>query len=485
MAKDSSQFGPGTAVIYLFNLVVGTGVLALPSVLISGGWLLGGIFISVVAFLSYVSLTFVVEAMAATNALLEYEKEPVKAPSGNISANAFQTTISTDNGVKQPLLNSNKSIAEKDIFEINQRIEFGQMAGRYYSRMGMIIFFSILIVYIYGDGVIYSTVVVRSLLSFIYGAEEPVWAFSLFLCIFFIFILPFCFFDFQKTKVLQMITMVIRNVSLLTILILAFRAALQKDHVVREVSSTRFGALPNLFGGAVYSFMCHHSIPGIITPIANKKSIMKITGIVFGLIFVIYIALFVGCLLAFGADVLDPVTFNFPPQVYGFIGDALILFPVFTLSSNFPMMLITLRNNLDTLFMLMTKGAGSKSSQDDKGDLAWQRRIVLTLIAVTPPIVCAFIAEHFGLSVDSLVGTSGAFAGCIIMFIFPATFVYFSRRDVKEAIENSKGPLKYHTTTNAYASPFKGNKWVYVLMGWALIAMIFNAIEKLAVLYYH
>ncbi|KAL2632760.1 hypothetical protein R1flu_004239 [Riccia fluitans] len=477
MAKDSSQFGPVTAFIYLFNFVVGTGVLALPSVLISGGWLLGGIFITIVAFLSYMSLTFVVESMAATNALIFLEKEPKKVQYGN----AIQVSSLVDD-VKQPLLDSSTtSIADCNIFEINERTEFGEMAGRYYSRTGLMVFFSILIVYMYGDGVIYSTVVVRSLLTFIFGEDEPVWAFGIFLSIFFIFILPFCFFDFQKTKVLQIITMVIRNVSLLTIIVLAFRAALQKERLVKVVPTSNFGALPNLFGGAVYSFMCQHGIPGIITPIANKKNIMQLTGAVFGLVFIIYLVLFIGCLLAFGADVLDPVTFNFPPQVYGFIGDALFLFPVFTLSSNFPMLLITLRNNLDTLFQLTYRG--SKSSQADKGDLAWQRQIILTLIAVVPPVVCAFVAEHFGFSVDSLVGISGAFAGCIIMFIIPASFVYLSRKVVKETIDNSKAPMKFYSTTNPYSSPFKGTKCVVALLAWAAVAMVFNAVEKLASVY--
>ncbi|KAL3694962.1 hypothetical protein R1sor_008613 [Riccia sorocarpa] len=478
-SDSSSQFGPVTAFIYLFNFVVGTGVLALPSVLISGGWLLGGIFITIVAFLSYMSLTFVVESMAATNALIFLEREPKKAQFGNTSVNAIQ--ISQVNDVKQPLLDSSTSVADCDIFAINERTELSEMASRYYNRTGLVLFFSLLIVYMYGDGVIASTVIVRSLVTFIFGEDEPAWAFGLLLSIFFIFILPFCFFDFQKTKGLQMVTMVIRNASLVTIIFLAFRAALQKDQLVKQVRLTNFGALPNLFGGAVYSFMCHQSLPGIITPIANKKNIMKLTGAVFGFIYIIYMILFIGCLLAFGADVRDPVTFNFPPQVYGFIGDALFLFPVFTLSSSFPMILITLRNNLDILFQL-TYG-GSKSSQAEKGDLAKQRQIILTLISVVPPVVCAFLAQHFGLSVDSLVGTSGAFAGCIVMFFIPASFVYLSRKVVKETIENSKAPMKYYSTENAYSSPFKGTKWVVALMGWTVVAMVFNAVEKLASAY--
>jgi amino acid permease len=34
-----------------------------------------------------------------------------------------------------------------------------------------------------------------------------------------------------------------------------------------------FSGVPNLFGVCVYSFMCHHSLPSLVTPITKKKGI--------------------------------------------------------------------------------------------------------------------------------------------------------------------------------------------------------------------
>jgi len=34
-----------------------------------------------------------------------------------------------------------------------------------------------------------------------------------------------------------------------------------------------FSGVPSLFGVCVYSFMCHHSLPSLITPIKNKQYI--------------------------------------------------------------------------------------------------------------------------------------------------------------------------------------------------------------------
>jgi amino acid permease len=60
---------------YVFNLVVGTGILALPSVLITGGWFLGGLFLVLVSFCSFVTVTFMLEAMATANALIRLENK--------------------------------------------------------------------------------------------------------------------------------------------------------------------------------------------------------------------------------------------------------------------------------------------------------------------------------------------------------------------------------------------------------------------------
>eukprot|EP00850_Spirogloea_muscicola_P022105 SM000277S10340 [mRNA] locus=s277:135760:137565:+ [translate_table: standard] len=77
---------------------------------------------------------------------------------------------------------------------------------------------------------------------------------------------------------------------------------------------------------------------------------------------------------------------------------------IFTLSSSFPMLSITLRNNLDTLLHLILPPKESKARlKDDLEtvaiidprylDKAALRRIGVTLLAVGPPIACCLAAE--------------------------------------------------------------------------------------------
>lgn len=55
--------------MFLFNLIVGTGALTLPAAFQKTGWLLGLFLIMGLAFISYMTVTFVIETMACANAI--------------------------------------------------------------------------------------------------------------------------------------------------------------------------------------------------------------------------------------------------------------------------------------------------------------------------------------------------------------------------------------------------------------------------------
>jgi hypothetical protein len=98
--------------------------------------------------------------------------------------------------------------------------------------------------------------------------------------------------------------------------------------------------------------MCHHSLPGIVTPIENKK---KLFPLLFGDMFSIFIVygLLVGtALYAFGDSLQNASLYTFAFQNFAWEPLAIFLesFPIFTLSSNFPLIAITLRNSIQIPF---------------------------------------------------------------------------------------------------------------------------------------
>ena len=69
-----SQYSPLTGLIYIFNLIVGTGALTLPAAFHDAGWLLSMIIIILLAFMSYLTATFVIESMASANAMVHWKR---------------------------------------------------------------------------------------------------------------------------------------------------------------------------------------------------------------------------------------------------------------------------------------------------------------------------------------------------------------------------------------------------------------------------
>ena len=61
--------------VQLFNLIVGTGALALPAAFRQTGWLLSTVTLFCMGFISYITYTFMFEVMAAANALLRHRGE--------------------------------------------------------------------------------------------------------------------------------------------------------------------------------------------------------------------------------------------------------------------------------------------------------------------------------------------------------------------------------------------------------------------------
>lgn len=62
------------AFVYIFNLIIGVGALALPKAFSNAGLVLGTILLILLCFVSYMTTTYMIEAMAAANAYVKLEQ---------------------------------------------------------------------------------------------------------------------------------------------------------------------------------------------------------------------------------------------------------------------------------------------------------------------------------------------------------------------------------------------------------------------------
>uniref|UniRef100_A0A0B7AHL8 Amino acid transporter transmembrane domain-containing protein n=1 Tax=Arion vulgaris TaxID=1028688 RepID=A0A0B7AHL8_9EUPU len=306
LTESGAQYSEIVGFMYVFNLIVGTGALTMPAAFKEAGWLLSLLAIIVLAFMSFMTLTFMTETMAISNAKLRLQQVLSQS---TVKEEPVDALVNSDE--RQPLLKSQVTYSEiKPSFEITQRVEMGTMAVMYFNRVGMIFFHLCIIIYLYGDLAIYAAAVPKSLRDVVctYNSsinetlsdDDPCWpgsvtvnrmnAYRIFVAVFVVLLGPFTFFNVQKTKYLQILTSAARWIAFLMMIILTcIRLAEGKGQgnpVVADISG-----VPNLFGVCVYSFMCHHSLPSLITPIKNKSRLLPILAGNYSMILVFYLVL--------------------------------------------------------------------------------------------------------------------------------------------------------------------------------------------------
>merc|ERR1719452_399358 len=190
--------------------------------------------------------------------------------------------------------------------------------------------------------------------------------------------------------------------------------------------TSRISGLPNLFGVCVYSFMCHHSLPGLVTPISNKKWLYSMMLGDYVLILSFYFLLAFTGIFAF-TDINDLYTLNFQPSS----SDNWFLF---------------------SLHIFLAEGRRYSY---------WTRTAVFPLLALVPPTAIA-MATH---SLEFLVGITGSYAGAGIQYIVPAALVYLARQQTRSALGVG--------VTNHYTSPFRHTRWVVFVQLWAVTCIVF------------
>ncbi|CAL8264674.1 transmembrane protein 104 [Gadus morhua] len=478
ITESGEPYSPFVGLVYMFNLIVGTGALTMPRAFATAGWVVSLSLISFLGFMSYMTTTFVIEAMAAANAQLRWkrrEQEEEDDPADSTSEDSDDDVMvrGRSEPESRPILSVQRSSGHVDQFEIVERVEMGQMASMFFNKVGVNMFYICIIVYLYGDLAIYAAAVPISLMEVAcgnhscsagtvkYNDTDLCWgpvtrndAYRVFLAAFTLLLGPFTFFNAQKTKYLQILTSLMRWIAFTMMIILAL-IRISKGRGEGRPPTASLAGVPNLFGVCVYSFMCQHSLPSLVTPISEKRRVGTLVVVDYVLILCFYTLLSFTAIFCFDNALLhDMYTLNFTdncdvldvPALRYFLG----LFPVFTISTNFPIIAVTLRNNWKTLF------------HRDGGTYPWVvDRVVFPLITVVPPILVAFGTHNL----ESLVGITGAYAGTGIQYIVPAMLVYLSRRHLE--------PVVGRDVVNKHRSPFRHAFWVWFVVVWAAFCLVF------------
>ncbi|EDM06565.1 transmembrane protein 104 (predicted), isoform CRA_a, partial [Rattus norvegicus] len=248
ITETGELYSPYVGLVYMFNLIVGTGALTMPKAFATAGWLVSLILLVFVGFMSFVTTTFAMEAMAAANAQLrwkrmEIHKEEDDEDSSTASDSDLLSQDNYERAEKRPILSVQRR-SSASLFEITERVEMGQMASMFFNKVGVNLFYFCIITYLYGDLAIYAAAVPVSLMQvtcsvsgndscgvdtdakyndtdLCWGPLRRVDVYRIYLAIFTVLLGPFTFFDVQKTKYLQILTSLMRWIAFAIMIVLA------------------------------------------------------------------------------------------------------------------------------------------------------------------------------------------------------------------------------------------------------------------------
>ncbi|CAI5742583.1 unnamed protein product [Hyaloperonospora brassicae] len=503
------SYSPLTGFVFIFNLIVGAGALTIPHAFANVGIVYGSVALCVLASISYVTATFMVEAIAGVNALqrcksglgaltgtTDDEKQLLDERSDSEDSDAHTEfvplmVVNEQHDVLTKNLRA-KTSEPKLHFTLSKKVELAEMAELLFSDRGVVAFYACITVYLYGDLAIYAVAVPKSLREIVCprpSADAVVWACSdklnsselyrLFVALFGLLLGPFTFGHVHKTRALQLVSTLVRHASFGLMIVLA-SIGVARGHgrsVADVMSYEKPSNIATFFGVCIYSFMCHHSVPGLVAPITNKAKVGTVLISAFVAVLGVYFVLCASATFRFKPeDVEDVYTLNFknyPVQAFGYF---LSFFPVFTLSASFPLICITLRENIRHLASRVVESRPATGASPPRGLCHFLQLNTYALVALLPPLVVAFFTED----VSMLVGFTGTYAGLGIQWIVPTCLVYSLRHRLAVDYTHlqpiaAEGPTSASTVsghTNRFASPFAHDAWLYVVLGVSLLSVV-------------
>ncbi|KAL4119671.1 hypothetical protein QTP88_012463 [Uroleucon formosanum] len=498
----SSLYSTPIGLIFVFNLIIGPGSLTLPAVVQESGWLLSGIFIATMAFLSFITFTFAIEAITITNSITQLRKlqmmksvtrvlksckdmmPQVSSVNYDRLSNASTDSYNSDNEAPifdNPGLPTSSSLMDfppesVELLSLDNRIEMGEMVAVLLPPFAKVMFFFSISGYLFGDLSIYYKAIGQSLVDFTcdYNSinnsankSDLCWENSSYtkheiylsyLMLYILIIGPFTFFSAQKTKYLQVVGFFMRIIAIIAMVVLATIRLISPTQKHGYTPASNLIAMPQLMGASIYAFMCHHSIPSVISPIKNKNNILLKVAANFLLVYTLYMCLCMTGVFAF-PKVNELYTINFTPSqdtglLYKLIDSILVLFPVLTISISFPVIAITLRNNIQVMFL------------PSDAHWIWKRIFIPLFSLITPVLLAAFVTR-----LEVLVSIVAVYAGTGIQYVTPALLVMAARAEIPQQVAAIK---------NDYCSPFKSKYWPLCILTWTVICVLVLTISLIS-----
>lgn len=448
-------------VLFMLNSLTGLSLLTLPYGFAKAGLLLGALIVLGSLLISFMTATFMCEALTIANALEyeEAEKEVLEEQSPEVRQHLRDAMDVAQGALRKKLLEFDheqrdafrgKTVeifqAENRVknpdreFKIRERVELGAVGERVLTSgrrkmLGALIYIMIL-AFTYGTMAALVVTVNQSLAHTVLGAANLMGFFSLeedgvYTCcvvVVFFITLPLCFQNLQKTKAFTVVIMWCRFVAIIFLLVIGMYKSLKRfqaegvQQVLEDVPLWKPSGFVAVFSNSIFLFGIHHYLPSMISPLEKQAEAPKVIITAFSSCYLLVLWICSTALVAWGEETsshcssvpgghyckIQPLyNLNFSPLSLGAGSVALFLlaYPAMAIAS-IPIAAITTRNT-------MGQWLGIKPA-DPEAPYTFSN-IALTLVVLLPPFIVALITTN----VQAVIQYVGGYAGLSVSFLCP------------------------------------------------------------------
>ncbi len=241
-----------------------------------------------------------------------------------------------------------------------------------------------------------------------------------------------------------------------------------------------FSGFGVMFTTAIFSQLFQHSVPGLIRPLKeeHKKFIPQIFAYALLTTTIIYILSGTFCVLYFGSHLQQSVNLNFIDFTWGVraspqngsiisfitcLAMTVVLFPALDTLSVFPLIAITLGNNLHAAFPQVDnwlKQLPVLATYDKKLLRKWTS-LLWRLVAAIPPVILSVVVTNLVVSLQI-----AGLCGIIVALVTPALL----HQQTQYRIELIPSGMKI--TTLAFPDAFNNSLYVNTVLGIAAVAAV-------------
>lgn len=241
---------------------------------------------------------------------------------------------------------------------------------------------------------------------------------------------------------------------------------IEGHHYLPQVGNLK--SLPVLYGLVIYCYKVQEYIPSVIAPMSSKAKVYRMLFRNFIAAWLLQLVIIYTSAFSFPGNEINVLyTLNFfqPMASDSFdlrlsLGAIIVLLPVITLASTYPVTTVIMRKNLKALTIFAVEGVTKK-----KVKIPFVvDRLLLPLLALTPPLIIACVTQNI-----ELVGSiMGSFSGIFIQCVIPAVFIIVARYKIKKVLG---------VYNNPYKTPLSHIGVVIIIIVWSIISVIMMSVN--------